>query len=131
MVKISLIAALLVLFWGPEQRSYAAAMQIAQANPNPAPKRMTRSEIKKLCNKYMRAFDENLKKATPSPLVEKAKILRWEGSNYCRAGRHGKGHLYLQAALMAIGVTPEPNFVIQKAIKEREERNKALKERFQ
>lgn len=84
---------------------------------------------KQICKRFMRQFDQQLPNVERTYNVYRARVLRARASFLCHHGRPGEGQLLMEAALMAVGITPKPNNLIQKAIKEREEREKRQAER--
>ena len=108
----------------------SGSMSLAPTNP-PGTKitKKNRPAERQLCNAYARQFDKAIKTAPAVPNTERAKVLRAEARTACRQGRHGEGHLKLEAALRGIGERPEPSTVIDRRIEQREERINAIRER--
>ncbi|MBL8669385.1 MAG: hypothetical protein JNK11_01925 [Alphaproteobacteria bacterium] len=108
----------------------AGSMSVAPTNP-PGTKitRKNRPAERQLCNAYARQFDKAIKTAPAAPNTERAKVLRAEARTACRQGRHGEGHLKLEAALRGIGERPAPSTVIDRRIEQRDERINAIRER--
>lgn len=129
--SVALLAALLVAQDGAAQSALdGGSMSLAPTNP-PGTKitKKNRPAERQLCNAYARQFDKAIKTAPAAPNTEKAKVLRAEARTACRQGRHGEGHLKLEAALRGIGEQPAPSTVIDRRIEQRAERINAIRER--